>query len=441
MPTLATMVQQLIRKRGLGFTILNADIGALAAGSFTSVLWARNGNAATNDFRSQGYVVWRPASASPPADTVRYAADLAKDTGVVSVDVNWADTTLGSEDIYMLRKIHPRYIIDAAMLALGKAYFPNVEPLSLKPVGTTLADAGFQSVATTSYITITSTFTKHTTANSSHVLRGIASGKVVNSGANGGIYQQYEISEDDQVVVHVASKLDTGTAAVLSLFDATGGVTIGANVTHSEKRWQYMRRVETNPGKLLDVRLLGSGASDETYWNAIHVMPQSTRRMFLDTKWDTAWKMPAIVYADLRQSTGDGVYDAFASDLTEVPAECYSFDMERPGANPYAVQFHLGIEKYLDKPLFIQGRRAYSDITTSLSISDLTTSVSIDLDLWEAQTAVELLSMDDVAKVVPDAGQRLAKALEDRNEAARQGMIDGPAKRTTNTASFGRVGN
>ena len=448
--TAATMIQQLLRKRGLGLYLPNADVDSIAAGALVSVKWLRNArHGATNTVSNTNIVIWRPQAATA-ADYIRYAGDLTASTGSLAPDANWADTDKSNEDFYLLKHgIHPQWIIDAAQLALGKNYFPNLEPLSIKPVGTTVADSGFQSTALTSYVEsdadggAATTFSKVTTANSENVFRGIGSGRVQNAATGGYIRQRFAVTEGQQVVVHALSRLDSGTNAELVLWDVSNDVAIGTTVEHDQERWQFMRRVETIPTdcKILEVRLQGEGTTADVYWNGIFVMPQNDRRVIIDTKWESPWEVLDLVYADLRGgSVGNGIFDAFAAELKPIPQDYYRFDMERPGANPYAITFFDGIEAYINKPIYIQGRRAYSDLTT-LALSDITTSVAIDLDLWEAQTCVELLGMSDVRRMIPESDRILSEALSDRNAAASQFTVQGPAKRTTYRAFGGRVSN
>lgn len=450
MPTVATMLQQLLRKRGIGLFLANADIDSIAAGSITSVKWLRNArHGATNTVSNLNIVIWRPAAATA-ADYVRYASDLTASTGALTPDANWADTTLGTEDFYLLKYgIHPQWLIDAANLALGKNYFANLEPLSIKPSGTVLADAGFQSPATTSYVESdteggpATTFSKVTTANSENVFRGIGSGRVLNAATGGYVRQRFNVTAGETVVVHAISRLDAGTNAELVIWDVTNSAQIGTTVEHAQEAWQFMRTSFIVPAtcKIIEVRLQGEGTTADVYWNGIFVMPQNARRVILDTKWESAYRIPALVYADLRGvSVGGGIYDAFSAELTEIPEHVYSFDMERPGANPYALTFHDGIEQYIDKPIYISGRRAYSDLHT-LALSDITTNVGIDLDLWEAETSIQLLSMSDVRRSVPESDRMLAEAIRDRDHAASQFVIQGPARRTAPKLYGGRIGN
>src|SRR3990167_6632729 len=132
-----TILQLFLQRSGIGEYIPNADVGSLAASALTSVKWFRNANHDSNYYRSKKAMIWRPGNATGVADDIRAAGDLTASTGILAPDAAWADTTLGTEDFYLLyHDLRYSWIIDAMNLALRDVYFVNEEPLSLA------ADAG-----------------------------------------------------------------------------------------------------------------------------------------------------------------------------------------------------------------------------------------------------------------------------------------------------------
>ena len=428
------LISHLINRGGLGLVLENGEIGALAAGSITSVVWLRRDDYANNTFRNLTGLWWRPENATGIADDVRAVGDLTKGTGVLANDASWADTTLGTEDVYLLyHGIHPLWLIEAMNRALRRIYFQNLEPLCIKPTGTTLADAGFQNSATTHWTEsdadggAATTFTKISTTNSENVFRGLRSGRVLNAAAGGYIRKRFPVTPGDQVVVHVLTRLDAGTNSELVLYDLTNSAAIGTTVEHSQEAWQYIRRIETIPAgcKTLEVRIQGEGASDDVYVNGLWVMPQNSGRIVLDTMWEAKeHSIPSLAYVKLEGiSIAGDVYDAHSARLIEIPDSAYSFDPEPPGANPLAVQFHD--KSYLQYPIYIQGRRAHSDVDGPFTRA-MTEATSIDLDLF-VWMALEELWLDDRVHV-PDKRERLAKAQTFVEKLSPQVAIAGPAE-------------
>jgi len=389
-----TILQAAMRRGKFGLVLANAEIGAIAAGTVTSVLHLRNANWGTDHFLGQA--VYRPGNATGVADYVRYGTSLTT-AGVLSIDANWADTTLGTENVYIFDlKITPTQFLDALNRALLRCYFDNVEPLSTKPAGTVVADAGFQSTATSSYTEsdadggAATTFTKVTTTNSENVFMGLGAGRILNGAAGGYIRQRYPVTEGEQVTVYNLTRLDSGTNSELVLYDVSNSAAIGTTVEHDQESHQIMKRSEAMPStcKILEVRHQGEGASDDIYINGVWVYKNRALRMILDTTWETEFNMPSLAYLALRGpgTGGANVYDAHAAKWEPIPKDDYEFLIERPGANPYAIQFET--DEWFQYPIIIQGRRAYADLTTfTLALTETTAA---PLELIEAATRMEM---------------------------------------------------
>ena len=423
--------------------MLNANIGAIAAGTVTSVLYLRNGLWTVGRFRSMDTYLWRPGNATGVADYVRTAGSLAPSTGVLDTDSNWSDTTLGTENIYLIYYgIHPQNIVNAMNRAARKNSFENEEPLSLA------ADAGFQSTATSSYAEsdadggAATTFTKITTADSFNVFPSfIGSGRVLNAAANGYIRQRFNITRSsggEEIYVGWLNRADVGTSgngASLVLYDITNSALLGTAISSSEENWQYMWRRERATGgsagtEILEVRLQGIGANDDLYMNGLWVYRTSNLMMPLSTTWDSSWKVPALSYLSFGKNIASHVEDAWSVHKQEIPKSDYKFLISRPGANPYALQWqdtptNPGGTHWYNYPILIQGRRAYSDIDTAVTLA-LTQSSSQDLDLWESAVRMELFSDPEVN--CPDKAAKLAKATDDWRQYSAQQPVEGPAQ-------------
>ena len=426
------LLEAVIRRGGIGQVLKVAQVGSITGTTLVSLYYYGNssGTISTGTLRGLKAGLWRPSNATGIADDWRPCGDVNGSTGAVTV-ATWADTTLGTEDFYQLNHgLHPQQVIDAMNRALRRCYFENMEPLSTKPSGAVLADAGFQSTATTSYTESdvdsgpATTFTKVTTANSENVFRGIGSGRVVNAATGGYIRQRFNVTPGEQVIWHALSRRDVGTNAEAVLYDISNSAAIGTTVEHSQEAWQWMRRSETVPSgcKILETRLQGEGASDDIYWNATCLYLPSHRLIHLDTTWDTSFKMPSLVYCTMGGvSAGTGIFPAHAAELQPIPADAYDFLIERPGANPYAVQMHD--TRYFNYPIYIDGRRAYSDLTTFTRA--MTETTSCDVDLLEAATRLELFSDRNVH--VPDQAVMRAEAERDFRAQGSLNLTEGLA--------------
>ena len=422
-----TILQLFLQRSGIGEYIPNADVGSLAASALTSVKWFRNANHPTNHYRSKGAMIWRPGNATGVADDIRAAGDLTASTGVLAPDAAWSDTTLGTEDFYLLyHELRYSWIIDAMNLALRDVYFVNEEPLSLA------ADAGFQSTATSSYTEAdadggpATTFTKITTADSFNVFPSfVASGRILNAAANGYIRQRFTVTRGEEVYVGWLVRADVGTAS-LTLYDITNSVELGTAITTTEENWQYLwRRESVTSGasgtETLEVRLQGVGASDDLYNNALWVYRTQSLTLPLSTTWDTSFKVPALSYLTFRQNTASNVEAAFSMDKREIPREDYDFLISRPGANPYAIQFHT--DRWFQYPILIEGRRAHADVDGPFT-RVLTETTSCDRDLFEA--AMRRRFFLDERVQVPNKERRLVDAERDFKEYSRQFVDETP---------------
>lgn len=417
------IAEQMVRRGGLGKYLLNAEIGALVAGSFTSVLHLRNGHHSTNHYRNQSAMIWRPENATGVADQVRTAGDLTPSTGVLANDANWTDTTLGAEDIILLEHgVHPLSVMDALNRALRDLYFSNEEPLSAKPIDTTIADAGFQNSGTGSYtVDATGTFTKVSTADEENVYPGfVSSGRFQAAAAGDYIKQQFAVQERETVHAFTLSRLDSGTNVEMILQDITGSAAVGTTVEHAEESWMWMKRQETVPSdsKLMDLRLAGEGGSEDFYANAFIFYRTRDTRLILDTKWETKFQVPKLAYYDIGTgytNTSD-VYNALGARVKPIPESDYSFVSARGAANPYAIQFHNTPTNphgthWFNYPIFIQGRRAHSDVDGPFTLA-LSETTSADLDLMVWASLVELFANPQILARVPNAAQTLKIATE-----------------------------
>lgn len=384
------IVQHAIERGGLGLHIPTGDF-TLTTTTLTSLPWFRREEFANNTFRNNGTTIWWPANPTGRADDIRSAGDLTKTTGALAIlPANLTDGTAGSTDMYLIfHGNHPSWLIAAMNRALRRAYFQCQEPLSKKPAGAVLADAGFQKSAVTQWTESDADggpatgFTKVATQDSENVFAGmIRARRVLNTATNGYIRQRYSVSQGSQINAFSLTRLDSGDSVDLVLWDVTNNVQIGTATEHGQEAWQFMRRLgESVPAtcKIVEIRHRGEGATADFYINGSWLYEQQGRRVILDTEWDSTFKLPKLMYTELRGvSVASGVYDAQSLDLRPVPADDYSAVWNRTAANPGSIQFHT--DKWFQYPLWIDGRRAHSDVDGPFT-RVLTETASADLDL------------------------------------------------------------
>lgn len=430
-----TIAEHAVERGGLGLFIKNADIGSIAAGNVVSVKYLRDGNYANNTFRSSGVHLWRPSNATGVADDWRSAGDLTFSTGTLANDANWADTTLGTEDIILLfHHNHYDWLIAAMNRALRRAYFQSEEPFSWA------LDAGFQGSGTSDWTASSSTLTKISTANSLNVFAPyIRSGRSANSGANGYLTQEFATARGAEWFTGVLARVDVGTFELVWR-DVTNSADLGTAITTTEETWVYVERRESvtsgaSGTETVGFRLQGDGASDDIYFNAAWFYPTAAHTYRIPTTWDSQFKTPALVYLTFSKQLAEGVYDAHSMQKHPVPPDAYKFLRTRPGANPYAIQWIDN--SYLRYPIVIEGRRAHSDVDGPFT-RVLTETTSADLDLMVWLTLEEFFL--DARVRHPEKQSMLALAQDRVKGLSPQFPFESPARVTT-PSGWGRVYN
>lgn len=421
--TLPVIRNRIIQVLGIGIVIPNADIDSIAAAALTSVKWLRNGRWATDQFAGLNAIIHRPGAATA-ADFIRYAADLNKTTGALAPDANWADTTLGTESVNLIYYgIHPQMIDDAINRALEDLYFRNEVALSM------FDDGDMQTSVTSSYTGASgATLSKVTTARRTPF--GIRSLRVQSDSAND--YAQSGTLaglQGSEVFIWAIASVDVGGDAVLIPYDVTNSANINTDAQHSEEAPQYMWWQGLIPAtcKEFAVRLNGEGASDDIYWNQLGGYRLNDNRIFLPSTFDERLKVEALTVAEFRAGSNTGIADALSIKPTEIPKEEYDFLFSPVQANPYAVQFHNdNWGGYKGKPIFIQGRRPYSDmgaLTTEASTTEA------PLDLVVAKAITELLEPLDMRARVPNGDKYYGEAMERLSKEDAIRASEGPARR------------
>lgn len=424
MTTLGTAVQQALIKAGLGpngaSPKLPTGFFTLSSGTTVTAALYFLGTSKWSTNSLLGWIQWRPGAATAAnVDDIRRISTLAPSTGVYTIEASVADTTAGTEDIYLLPPwLHPQRIIDAANYALEKIYTENNENTSTKPTGTGIADAGFQNSATSAYSSTNANLAKVATANSQFVLQGLGSMSVTLTSASGYAYQDFDATPGEAFRAYAASLATSGDTSVFSVYDQANSASIDSvSHTYTTFQWNAIRDVvPSGTTGLLRVRFGGSASSDVIYYGGQCVLFPARNRLHLDTKWDSEFKATELVSIQMRGSSPTNqVIPASDVELVTVPRADYSFSFERGGPNPTTIYWHnKAQEHWYENPLMISGRRQYADFTTALTLSSWATDIpGIDKDLFDAMIRVELFSMEDIRQADSANTVRLGRALDD----------------------------
>lgn len=416
MTTHAAVRQRLVERYGLGLFIANGDIGAIATGTITSVLWLRDGTGGTDKW--YGRPVYRPGNATGVADDIRYATTVTS-AGVLSVDANWADSTLGTETAYILNKdLHPRWLRDAIQRMQEKTPARVMIPISLA------ADASQRASDATAWGTaVNASAAKTTTA--ARIFIGNRAMEITNSGANGYLpTTDIGVDENKRIIYSALGRIHSGGgSAQMTAFDVSNSAVFGTTVAHPSTRYQWMSREETIPDNChnINIRLGSTGATDVTNWGPLWVIQHQDGLVRLPTLVAEAWEIEAIVCYRFDNLTAPDCYSARSLEQVEIPREAWDVQSTLADANQMAVQFHD--RSWLRYPLMAMCRIPDSD--TGALVSAEADVINVPLVLAAAKAATELFEAH------PELGIDGRKRLADDDLKAATGIRTqrGPAQR------------
>src|SRR3990167_2586496 len=432
--TVAAVQTRMLQDLGCGFLIQNGSVGGFAATTVTSVNFLENSDWASNHFRNLQAAIWR-GTAQTSADYYRRAGDLVNSTGVLShTGANYSDTTVDTEAVEIwFYDIRPDVeVLEAINRAMGRCFFPNFVALS------PFDDGDMQSTATSSYTgSAGTTLTKSTTAR--RITLGMRALRVVNNSADDNAQSStIAVRQGDYIYTWAISSVDVGGNAELVLYDVTNSADFtGTLPGHAEESPQFMWRYDAVPAtcKEYAVRLNGEGASDDIYWSALGGYKVRDRRIDLPSTFDRAFEVQGLAYGrfgNVHNSEAQ-IADAASLEIVEIPQDQYALHFSPPEAHPRLVQFFN--DDWFRYPLFIQGRRPYSDIDGVLTTP--TGTINADFELIVAASEVEFLSVAANAAKIPDADRLMGLAAAKFVDLSAHTTTQGPAKRREYVAMRG----
>lgn len=223
---------------------------------------------------------------------------------------------------------------------------------------TRVTDGDMETSGTTTWTGANSTLTKTTTAAS--VSFGAQALRVANSSANG--YAKcgaIAVVGEDVYQLRADVKVASGTG-VLVAYDETNGADIDTK-SSSAADWRYIWFQFTVPStcKSITIRLRGTEASADVYWDNVSLRHNSAKRFALPSWLDNRDKFEGLV-----QMRGDSAQsDAYLAD-SQIPTDLVDYRLlEDPtGATRFYVDF-TEAPSY-DALLFVRGLCPYAELST-----------------------------------------------------------------------------
>ena len=421
--TLTAARQWVVEKYGLGLVLANSLIGSVSASALVSTNYFQNSNLSQTEYSKKNTLIHRPGAATA-ADYVRPAGDLTASTGsLANVGAVWSDTTIGSENPELLffglrPDLHYLKAINRAQTFCGAR---GLFPLTLAPDGD-MNESGVTSWGSAS----SASAAKQATA-SRVFSAGRRSIAVTNSGANGYLpTANIPVTPGHMMLIWAIGRLQSGTSAQLTLYDATNAAVFGETRSTSASRHQYLwQQVGVPTGCYnINVRLGGSGASDVSDWSALGVVDLDDMRMNLQTTIEERHEFEALTIARFDRNNGSGVEEAASIVSLEISETDYSVSAYPSAANTMNIQFHGQGRRWLGYPLFIQARTPDFDLVPLAVESDVS---SVPLHLLGPAAAMRLLSAE--GGHIADAAVKYAMAETDWKAATTVRTVEGPAQR------------
>jgi hypothetical protein len=370
---LTVLMQRALFELNVGFVVPNADISAIAAGTFTAARFFNNTNM-SQDFLQTKQTGFVRAGAATAADFWRPAGTLVNSSGVMSqVGPSWADTTVGSEEIEVwyygvrrdqeaLRSLNRVTIKEFITTYLALSHLSGLDGDMALSTDTNWTDVGTTSTsakAVTAAVTPWGQRSYHTVNNA-----------VANSGTRSA---SIRVRTSGQVIAHTIAASEVGTSSIQG-YDATGSAVFGTAVTSAERRPQLLTFQGNVPStsKLWAVNLTNTSSTGDTYWNQAWAFDMDNPVCPLPALLTESFMAPKIIQGVPRYSTGSGAYDAESFDFrTLVEGIDYWLVVAPADAVPYKVRF--ADNSYYQWPLFVEARIPLSSLTTFAAETDSTT--------------------------------------------------------------------
>lgn len=414
-------MQRALVEMDVGTVVPNADISAFAATSFTAARFFQNTNMASDFLQVKNAGLVRAGAASS-ADFWRPAGTITNTTGVVSqVGPNWADTTVGSEEIevwyYGVRR--DQEVLKSLNRVLEFKFVTSMHMLSHLSV----ADGGMESTVTTGYTSVGAPTVSKVTTPTQSIPLGVRALRVLNGTANHGVRPAARVvAQGRQASAFAIVSAEAGTAS-LQLYDSTNSADIGTALTHSERApMLLMIQNQQVPAtcKFVTLSMLGTTSTSDIYWTQVGLNVYDNTRFRLPSFITEGFMAPRLYLGVPQVSIASNTYDAGSIDYQALTEGLdYRLVINHADVQPYKVRL-LRPELMGGYPIFVEYRRPLSDLTTFSAETDSTTGPlheilpAFKLDLLRTVYNVGARQHPDLQRQINIAENELARATNAR---------------------------
>lgn len=373
--TWVNLRRRVLREMDLGKIILNADISALDATSFTAAGILQNSYHGAEYYSSRNTIIFRGTAAST-ASYERPAADLTSAGKLNQAGSSWADTTLGTEDIELwYHGILPyTEVMAAGNRALDYVFFPT--NVALSRLSEYDGDMAVSTDTNWTDVGSPGTSAKDTTARRTPF--GPRNYHLINASANEGTQSAtLGVRESDSVRAFAIASVNAGPSAKAQLYDITGSAAFGTAVTSEEEEPQLLSvpwAASPTDSKEVALQLLGTASTSDIFWNMAWLYSRGNLRINFPSYVVERFQAPSIFWG-IPRSAGNTTnsYDANSMELIElVEGRDYKLLFNHNDANPFGAQFSDA--SAFDWPLFVQALRPFSDVDTFTGDSSTTSA-------------------------------------------------------------------
>ncbi len=346
-----------------------ATSGAAAGATLVCASWPfLNASANANSSKYLSDEIKLTSGVAALLGNLRGIITYAASTGTFTPSSAFGAPTAITTETFDIYKRGVRYndIKGAINQALRERRYEGLWPLTM------LADGDFEASGTTAWGTASGcTFTKVATAG--NLLRGAQAGKIVNSGAGGYLPSAaLTVVPGDSYCLEAKVRAAVGTASLIA-YDSSNSVAITTE-TWDKQGWGKISFTFTLPStcESLTVRLAGTGASDDCYWDDVILRRTGSREVALPD-----WVVDPAQVMDLYTSSGGS--DDFDEDLYSLKHYNVLPDAGNP-LNMYKIAPVAGVSG----PLWIRARKAYAELsadtdTTIMPVNWLTAAATYQL--------------------------------------------------------------
>ncbi len=358
--------QRVGRELGILQVLPNARITSVAAGSVTAPDFFQDSGAGTGSFNRYG--LYRPTSATV-ADNWRLLGDLGAAGLVNQRGLNYADTTLGTEDMELwdyAQAARPDLDwYDAVNQVLKEEYFTQTLALS----HLSIYDGDMQKSTDTDWTDIGSPGTSAKATTDIRTSWGPRSYHLINSAANEGTRSTaIPITANRRFCAFAIASTNVGTSQ-FQVYDATNSGLIGMPdaLSSNEQQSQLFEmrfKIGAPTARKLALNLTNTSASGDTYWDQAWLYRVDDYKINFPSYISEGFKVDKILRGRPRYVTTNQVWDA-GSIVMEPLVEGVDYELmfQHGDANPYAALFSGDFA--FEWPLFVQVRRPFFDIVAS----------------------------------------------------------------------------